>query len=162
MTPDSNTSRYALPGRFTPDPPGSDPGSPRPPLDLAAALRVCAAEIEDSGRSTGMTAGRAAGLMREAAGALEQPADPPPEVAFNLNETVRVRLNDSGRAIYANHHAPYLIRDVPEDGWVEMQMWDVMSTFGPHLHFGAPSPPIGMNTMIPSRSFRAVETEDTL
>lgn len=70
MTPDSNTSRYLPP---TPRP-GTVPGrtlpgdSPRSPVELAAALRGCADELADGSLATGMTASRAAGLMREAAG----------------------------------------------------------------------------------------------
>ncbi len=64
---DSNTSRYMLPGRLTPALGVATDDLVR----LAADLRDCAAELVDDDRRTGMTATRAAGLMREAAGAIE-------------------------------------------------------------------------------------------
>ncbi len=73
---------------------------------------------------------------------------------FNVNDYVRVRLNDHGRAIVREKHdelaafikgrggAFHEFRPTVEDadGWSRWQLWDLMHTFGPHIHLGARVP----------------------
>jgi hypothetical protein len=60
---------------------------------------------------------------------------------FNVNEKVQVRLNDSGRKIQAEYHAPWSGGPKPDsDGWTEYQMWELMHIFGQHCYMG-PEPP---------------------
>jgi hypothetical protein len=56
---------------------------------------------------------------------------------FNVNEYVRVRLNDYGRQILGNGH-----RTIPHeaDGWSRWQLWDLVSTFGAYVHLGVAPP----------------------
>lgn len=68
------------------------------------------------------------------------------DVSINLNDTVRVRLNDVGLAIYRKD-AEALHAVLPEkaranfpleptlwpDGTYRTQMWHLMQMFGPHL-----------------------------
>lgn len=61
---------------------------------------------------------------------------------FNINQFVRVRLSDFGRAIHRREWDafPYCSYQPPhedENGWSRWQMWDLMRTFGPHLFNGA-------------------------
>lgn len=66
---------------------------------------------------------------------------------FNINEFVRVRLTDHGRAVHAANHAvfwaqagrpgiPYTPPKEDAEGWSEWQMWSLMSAFGNHMHLG--------------------------
>jgi len=69
---------------------------------------------------------------------------------FNVNEEVRIKLTDLGRAkLRANHdkifNTPELRRDYPylapkEDaaGWSNFQLWNVMVEFGDAIGNGAP------------------------
>lgn len=74
---------------------------------------------------------------------------------INVNHTVRVRLNDVGRAIVKQHTddlnaelrsrgAAYVVpgMTVTEDaeGWSRWQLWRLMETFGPHIGIGLPTP----------------------
>lgn len=66
---------------------------------------------------------------------------------FNINEIVRVKLTDHGRAVHAADHAMFWASlasskgiKTPEyqppkedaDGWSKWQLWDLMGTFGAH------------------------------
>ncbi len=68
---------------------------------------------------------------------------------FNINDTVRVRLTDHGRAVHkADHYtfwakfggqlrAPKYIPPVEDaEGWSKWQLWVLMNAFGSHLHIG--------------------------
>lgn len=75
---------------------------------------------------------------------LKEPGD---SWTFNINDTVKIRLTDSGREIYRDFRArmrsPAEIRDRPEDseGWSSWQLWQVMSTFGgDHVSLGCLPP----------------------
>lgn len=76
-----------------------------------------------------------------------------PDVSINLNDTVRVKLNDVGLAIY-RQAAEDLRASLPEkaqqyvatepkiepDGTYRTQMWAIMQMFGPHLSMGSEQP----------------------
>jgi hypothetical protein len=59
---------------------------------------------------------------------------------FNLNNKVRVKLTDAGRAALKRDHAlfwsaqgctmPYLPPKEDADGWSEWQLWSLMSALG--------------------------------
>jgi hypothetical protein len=70
---------------------------------------------------------------------------------FNVNESVRVKLTDEGRAILRRNHdelyamLPSHVRQEypytpPKEnmwGYVEFQMWQLMKEFGPHISMGS-------------------------
>ena len=61
---------------------------------------------------------------------------------FNINDSVKVKLNDRGREILKQKYE-LLFKDSPrykftppredEQGWSKWQMWHLMKTFGPHI-----------------------------
>lgn len=55
---------------------------------------------------------------------------------FNINNLVRIKLTDEGRAIAAREDRYF--RSPDEDGWTSEQLWVVMQVFGPHLFNGGP------------------------
>jgi len=68
---------------------------------------------------------------------------------FNINDSVKVKLNDHGREILKQQH-DLLLKDIPryeftlpqedEQGWSKWQMWRLMETFGPHISIGSEVP----------------------
>jgi hypothetical protein len=73
---------------------------------------------------------------------------------FNVNDTVRVKLTDYGRAMHrANHDGhnagrarrglppiAYLRPKEDADGWSKWQLWELMREFGPHVGLGRDVP----------------------
>ncbi len=71
---------------------------------------------------------------------------------FNVNEKVRVKLTEQGRAALAANHAELVRwtgtewRDPPAyqppiedaDGYSKWQLWVLMQELGPHLRLGGP------------------------
>lgn len=64
---------------------------------------------------------------------------------LNLNDIVKVKLTKIGLTIYMDHierYAPslplYPMRD--SEGFVEFQLWDLMSIFGKRIHIGCDAP----------------------
>jgi hypothetical protein len=64
---------------------------------------------------------------------------------FNINDSVKVKLNDLGREIHKNDWVRVLGKNdrftyhPPEedaDGWSRHQMWHLMEIFGPHIGLG--------------------------
>ena len=65
---------------------------------------------------------------------------------FNLNNKVRVRLTDHGRAALMTDHVlfwakagrsmPYTPPKEDADGWSEWQLWRLMSALGNHIGVG--------------------------
>lgn len=66
---------------------------------------------------------------------------------INLNDNVRVKLNDRGRFIWnrywvlATHNDDHSMNSkITEDGYLQEQLWVVMNVFGPHLQMGFDQP----------------------
>lgn len=71
---------------------------------------------------------------------------------FNVNNSVRVRLTDTGHDVLERNHRAlftgYPEREFPEmrqvvedaNGWSEWQLWDLMSQFGTSLYNGCDVP----------------------
>jgi hypothetical protein len=78
-----------------------------------------------------------------------------PWLPFNLNNCVRVKLTDEGRAyvaakdaMFRASHGVLLVRPVESaDGWSEWQMWELMQTFGDDIFMGGPHY-LDMNVLI--------------
>lgn len=72
-------------------------------------------------------------------------------IAFNLNDTILVKLNDSGKKIYRDHWH-HIIKDrdpiVDENGYTSFQMWDFMHIYGPFLMLGCTPPFEDMNILL--------------
>lgn len=70
---------------------------------------------------------------------------------FNINHPVRVKVTERGERVRRAHWltdgiiATPLKRDA--DGWTEMQMWEVMQTFGGAMIMGM-SPPFETEILI--------------
>ena len=69
----------------------------------------------------------------------------------NLNDYVKVRLNDYGMCVYKSFYAKYGL-DAPqlkmdEEGYVEFQVWDFINIFGDSMHMGG-QPPCDLNVLI--------------
>lgn len=69
---------------------------------------------------------------------------------FNINNYVRVKLNDQGRKICKDYHdnlfknsrmkPEYTPPAEDDDGWSKWQMWELMQKFGPHIYLGGEVP----------------------
>jgi hypothetical protein len=67
-------------------------------------------------------------------------------IPFNVNDGVRIKLNDIGREILRQQNIEFVERSsgkfwpsMPKedaDGWSEWQLWDVMHRFGDHMRLG--------------------------
>jgi len=66
---------------------------------------------------------------------------------FNINEKVRVKLTEHGKALHREYHAKFLAhlgQKAPDytppkedaEGWSEWQLWVLMQEFGPHMGLG--------------------------
>lgn len=78
-----------------------------------------------------------------AIGAEEKPSKPK---VLNVNDMVRVKLTDYGRAVHAKDHANFRINagvnrsymppKEDAEGWSEWQLWVLMQAFGPYIATG--------------------------
>lgn len=70
---------------------------------------------------------------------------------FNINDHVKVKLNDFGKTIYYHQFDRFndmcgkiMIEpkypEVDEEGFTEMQLWQLMNIYGPHLANGCNVP----------------------
>lgn len=86
---------------------------------------------------------------------------------FNINESVKVKLNDHGREILQRQHEnlyrsipgkrrAYTPRSTDADGWSTWQLWDLMNTFGPYVGLGM-SVPFDTEIEIPDKKGAANE-----
>jgi hypothetical protein len=76
---------------------------------------------------------------------------------FNINQDVRVQLNDTGRAIVKEYHDkifksmkkdfPFRPKKEDANGYSTWQLWDLMATFGPHISM-AKNPPFDLEIEI--------------
>ena len=65
---------------------------------------------------------------------------------LNVNDTVRVKLTDHGRAFHAKDYAnfqltagttmPYTPPKEDAEGWSQWKLWQLMYSFGPHMCLG--------------------------
>jgi len=69
----------------------------------------------------------------------------------NLNDHVKVRLNDYGMCVYKSFYAKYGLDasqlKMDKEGYVEFQLWDFMNVFGNSMHMGG-NPPCDLNVLI--------------
>ena len=71
---------------------------------------------------------------------------------FNINESVKVKLNDFGKALLKNERAalrerfpkldpdPLVNMRTDAEGYTSFQLWDLMKRFGSHIGLGLPLP----------------------
>lgn len=55
------------------------------------------------------------------------------KITLNVNETVKVKLTDRGRAILLKEKYP---KDEDSLGYSKWRLWELMSIFGEHLYNG--------------------------
>ena len=91
------------------------------------------------------------------------------EMDFNINHNVYVKLTDEGRRLHRKAHdelhdhirtvTPKHLTAYPyeyhppaedEDGWSKWQLWELMASFGAHMHNGC-TVPFELNIRIPGR-----------
>ena len=84
-----------------------------------------------------------------AIGGGEKPTEAKPSKpkVINLNDSVRVKLTDHGRAVHEKDHAilyasaagpkpAYTPIKEDAEGWSRWQLWVLMQAFGPHTYLG--------------------------
>lgn len=86
---------------------------------------------------------------------------------FNINSYVCIRLTETGISILREHHnrilkayagRPILLEaigefkmpEVDENGYTQMQLWEVMQEFGNYMYQANPNPPFEMTIAIPN------------
>jgi hypothetical protein len=73
------------------------------------------------------------------------------ETPFNVNNYIKVRLTERGRAILRDNYArmyqgylsekyPYQPPEEDGDGWSRWQAWHFMASFGPYMGCGSDLP----------------------
>jgi hypothetical protein len=87
------------------------------------------------------------------------------DMQFNLNEIVKVKLTDVGKKIFyeLDKNFNWKISEIVDtsiysnridnDGYVDMQMWEVMHLFGNHMKLGMDLP-IEMNVILKSHNIK--------
>jgi repressor LexA len=86
---------------------------------------------------------------------------------FNINETVRVKLNEDGLRILEARHTelyqhigldrPFAPPQVDDEGYSRFQLWTLMREFGPHIRMGM-KPPFDTTIDIPDAALRPLPT----
>lgn len=75
-------------------------------------------------------------------------------MTINLNEHVKVKLNDRGKDIFYHQYDDLnlfikvqggkliepCMPEVDADGYTSIQLWELMNIFGPHIGMGLPIP----------------------
>ncbi len=75
-------------------------------------------------------------------------------MTINLNEFVKVKLKDHGKAIFYHQFDDLnmfinvqggktiepRMPEVDADGYTSIQLWELMKIFGPHIGMGMPTP----------------------
>ncbi len=59
-----------------------------------------------------------------------------PEIEFNVNERVKVRLTETGRKILLAQGRTYLLGKADADWWTEMSMHELMNAYGEFFYMG--------------------------
>lgn len=69
---------------------------------------------------------------------------------LNINENIKVKLNDTGIQILKSRHAqlvqctkynqPFTLPSTDSNGYSIFQLWTFMQIFGPHMHLGSEMP----------------------
>jgi hypothetical protein len=60
---------------------------------------------------------------------------------FNLNHCIRVKVTLHGYFLLSKAKAEMVFEESSKnDGWSRWQLWDLMRTFGGHLHMGCEMP----------------------
>ena len=61
-----------------------------------------------------------------------------PTATHNINEEVRVVLTERGRMLWEKHWRDLDLEPwgMKEDGSITVPLWNLMSTFGPHIYMG--------------------------
>jgi len=81
---------------------------------------------------------------------------------FNLNDHVKVKLNDAGVKLWRQEYEKYLSEEFKKDnyferyykqrtddeGYTEFALWDFMNIFGPHFSMGF-NQPTDVNIYLP-------------
>jgi hypothetical protein len=57
---------------------------------------------------------------------------------FTINGYVKIKLTDEGKIFLSRNNWHYLLSRIDEDGWLELQLWEVMSFFGDKTYMGGP------------------------
>jgi hypothetical protein len=81
---------------------------------------------------------------------------------FNVNEIVKVKLNERGHELMRQQHQAFADafpetfgefkqKAADADGWSEWQLWDLMHTFGPEIRLGS-QPPFETEIEIPVKA----------
>lgn len=70
-------------------------------------------------------------------------------IEYNLNKTVYVRLNNTGRNIYKSYMEELnrnctmrfsVEPEVDKNGYTKFQLWDLIHIFGEYIDLGLPTP----------------------
>lgn len=66
-----------------------------------------------------------------------------PAVRINLNEIVKFKLSERGKEVYRHRYDEYGFEydrepKLDDDGYMSMQLWTFMQTFGEHMAMGMP------------------------
>lgn len=79
------------------------------------------------------------------------------EIPFNLNESIKVKLKESGYQIladsfnktltYSKYSVQYFKNKVDKDGYYRIQVWEFMQIFGPHIRLGM-NPPFHLDVIL--------------
>ena len=89
-------------------------------------------------------------------------------MVFNLNDIVKVKLNDRGLDIYLHRYDELLLKydwlppvrvEMDKDGYVEFQLWDFMNLFGKYMYLTAPPVLESLDIIIPDRSELVIKGE---
>ena len=79
-------------------------------------------------------------------------------IKTNINNLIKVKLTKTGKEILKQQHmetfknysgiAEYEEPKIDENGYVEMQLWELMRAFGHYFYNGNPKPPMEMTFFI--------------
>ncbi|RYI30554.1 hypothetical protein EVU96_09060 [Bacillus infantis] len=58
---------------------------------------------------------------------------------LNINQQVKVKLNEKGKELLFNHYDEFVLQ-LDQDGYYKIQLWKLMQVFGNHLHMGKELP----------------------